>query len=132
MKRWAEGLYVVPFIGLTVASGLGPPVAASTTMSAVSAGGLAVGMLWQALNRKDLADRLLWLAAIFAIGVLFQILTSLGSGSGELRISGLLFMCGATSGVVLAEAALRKRERSRGSDAREVTKVGVEGPPSAS
>ncbi|WP_404352351.1 hypothetical protein LG324_05395 [Phycicoccus jejuensis] len=114
MRRWTTGFFIVPFLGLVAAGGIGPHVSASPALTLASIVGLGIGLMWQLVDRKDIADRLTWLSVLFAIGAFLQFLSGVTSGSVALHLPALFFGFGVTSSVVLAEAYLRRRDRSRG------------------
>lgn len=78
--------------------------------------GMVLGVVWQVVDRRDLADRLLIPAFILVLGGLVGPLTDLlhlTTSRGELDVTHTLFGTGVLSGLVLTEQWLRRRDRSR-------------------
>ena len=67
--------------------------------------GLVMGGLWQILNRRDLADRLLFPALVCLVAVVSSAL----SPDGSYFVGELLYAVGLVTGLVLAEQLLRWR-----------------------
>lgn len=120
MRPWREGLakksdgpgwaWVVGYLALGIGESLSSNYEHGLWWLSVGAAvAFAGGAVWQALYRRDLADRLVVLSSLFVVGMLVVLIpgSSLekdsGTGAG---------MGGLVAGLVLTEQWLRRRDRA--------------------
>lgn len=91
--------------GLLVGGSYDPPRGSEWALACAPLLGLAMGALWQALNRRDLADRLI----VPAVLSLFGMAAGVIGHDGAIRVGVFLYSVGVVSGLVITEQWLRRR-----------------------
>ena len=73
--------------------------------------GAAVGVVWQAAARRDVAERLSWLAGgALAFGFAVLLDAVVGSGTTTLEVGPTAYFVALAAGVVVTERVLRRRD----------------------
>ena len=73
--------------------------------------GAAVGVTWQAAARRDVAERLTWLAGgALAFGFAVLLDAVVGSGTTTLEVGPTAYFVALAAGVVVTERVLRRRD----------------------
>jgi peptidoglycan/LPS O-acetylase OafA/YrhL len=73
--------------------------------------GAAVGAVWQATARRDVAERLTWLSGFaLAFGLAFLLDAVVGTGGTGLEVGPTAYFVGVAAAVVVTERVLRRRE----------------------
>ena len=108
-RQMIPGLWLLPTLAVIFAGGFGDQhVMQGLDAFMILASGILVGLLWQVLNRRDLADRLTFIAvcvcmsaALLALVPSSYLLANPGPGHA---------LAGVLAGAVLGEQILRLRE----------------------
>lgn len=108
MATWQRWAWVgVWFVGVT----FGAAERGSWQAMAAFVVGAVVGITWQAVVRRDVAERLTWLAGgALAFGFAFLLDAVVGSGTTNLEVGPTAYFVAVAAGVVITERVLRRRD----------------------